>query len=81
MDFEADPTLVFPAGCPYSHAQALKRYVFMHSILFIISMFFALVLIYLPVEKPALDARKAYSRTQNEAYSEFVSINEKLWNI
>jgi hypothetical protein len=64
MDFEADPTMEVPAGCPYSYAQALKRYVFMHSVLVLLAMFFALILIYLPVEKPALDARKAYSRAQ-----------------
>jgi hypothetical protein len=34
----------------------------MYAALWMISMVFALILVYIPVEKPALDARKAFSR-------------------
>ena len=72
MDFEADPTIVVPDGCPYSYSAALTRYVFMHTVTLLISMALALVLIYLPVEKPALDARKAYSRAKKLEDDEYV---------
>ena len=65
MDFEANPDMVVPVGCPYSFMDALTRYVFMHSVTLLISLLFALVLIYLPVEKPAIDARRAFSRVKH----------------
>lgn len=38
----------------------------MHLFNLIVSMVVALIIIYLPVEKPGLDARKAYSRVKGE---------------
>jgi hypothetical protein len=38
------------------------RYVFMNVVVFILSMVVSMLMVYLPVEKPALEARKAYSR-------------------
>ena len=62
MDLEANPDLKVPDGCPYSFQEAATRYAFMHVAALLISMLLSAVFIYLPVEKPALDARKAFSR-------------------
>ena len=50
----------------------------MHVVTFLLAMIFALVFVYLPVEKPAMDARKAYSRSQKLEDDEFVQmVDEK----
>jgi hypothetical protein len=59
-----------PEGCPYSFSEALTRYLFMHVVGYLVSMVVSLTLIYLPVEKPALDARRAFSRVKKEVYVE-----------
>ena len=61
-DWELNPEGKFPDACPVSHLDALLRFFFVLIVSFLANMVLSLLVVYLPFEKPALDARRAFKR-------------------